>query len=151
MLRMEFRKISADDILDAQNSDILFKEYAAEAKIEQTPEIKPNREIYNRLEDDGIFDCVGCFDNDDLVGFITLITTVFPHYEEVMTTVESQFIFKEHRKNGSAKKLMDEAILVAKSKGSNAILMTAPIGGRLEKIAPSFGFIATNITFSKKI
>ena len=145
---MDIRVVKTIDVVDR---DDLFKEYAKESKGKLTPDVNVNKEQYLKLEEAGLLDTIGLYDNDNLVGFISAYTYMMPHYTSLATSIESYFILKEYRKFGAGKKLLDKLVEIVNKKGSTMLFMSAGIGSNLDKVAKSFGFIATNIVYSKKI
>ena len=146
------KKIRVEEILNANNAKYLFDEYAKESKSGTVSTVvKPDIEGYKQLEELGVLDCVGAFDDEKLVGFVVSITSNMYHYSTFCTVIESQFVLKEYRKEGTWKKLLDLAEEQAKKRGSTNLFMTAPVGGRLDKIAKFYGFKPTSVFYGKDI
>ena len=140
------------DLRCALNRDSLLKAYADESQNMLTPIVSPDWDLYLHLEELGMMDFIKVINDDKtLVGFMTLITTVLPHYTEPATTIESFFVLEEYRGAGTAKKMMAMAELLAVARNAKNIMMSAPIGGTLARVSASFGFSATSIAYMKKI
>ena len=125
---VEVRPESIAEIVASRESSELLEEYADECSIPLIGEISPQPQIYAALEQSGVLRCFGAFDRGKLVGFVTVLLTVLPHYGKKVATVESLFA----RRGGS--ELIEAAELCAKYAGCTAILYSAPAGGRLEKL-----------------
>jgi hypothetical protein len=106
----------------------LLEAYAAECSIPLIGQINPQPKTYELMEQAGILKCFGFFEGHSLVGFVTVLTTVLPHYGKKVATVESIYA-----KRGG-KDLMDAVENYAKESGCVAILYSAPSGGRLERL-----------------
>ena len=148
---MEIRKIKIEEILYSPDGREMFLNYALDSKNSLTPDVNLDNDMYVKFEEVGALDCVGAYDGDKLVGFITGITSIIPHYSKPATTIESFYVVKQYRKGGTGKKLLEELTEFAKQRGSTNIFMTALIGSDLEKVAPYYGFTPTNIAYTKKL
>ena len=127
---MRIEKVSFTALLDSP----LLKEYAAECSIPEIGEIKPSALLYASMESKGFQHCFGAFQGDMLVGFASLLTTVYPHYSVKCATLESLFVGKQYRKMGAGTDLMRFVQQFAKEAGCKAILYSAPAGGQLERV-----------------
>jgi len=145
---MDIRIVKAMDILIEET---LLLEYEKESKGKLTPDVNKDIEKYIQLEKLGLLDVAGAYVDGSLIGFISAYTYNMPHYTAKATSIESYFVLKEHRKFGTGKKLLDKLIEVIKCRGATMLFMSAGVDGRLNKVAKSFGFEATNVIYSKKI
>ena len=127
----------------------LLKEYGAECAILGMPPIIEKIECYKVIESSGIFKLFCAYFNEKLIGIVTVLTPIIPHYGAVVAVAESLFVLKEYRGSGAGMRLIRVAIHHAKSMTSTGILFSSPIGGTLSKVLPSLGFTATNTTFFK--
>lgn len=130
-LMVTIQPVSVRELLERTD---LIAEYAAESSIPAIGTINPSPEIYERLESSDIFKCFAVIDGARIVGFATILTTVFPHYGEKVATVESLFVASESRNGIAGTELLAVLEDYAKSAGCVAILYSAPAGGRLEKL-----------------
>jgi GNAT superfamily N-acetyltransferase len=130
-ISLTIKPVNVTDLLDCKE---LIAEYAAECSIPAIGQINPSPEIYEALELTGIFRCFGVFDGERLVGFATILTTVFPHYGRKVATVESLFVASASRKGVAGTELLAVLDGYAKDMGCVAILYSTPSGGRLEKL-----------------
>lgn len=128
----------------------LLNEYEEEGKSSLLPKILPDWSMYQALEDLGILTFMGAKDSEGtIVGFVSILVTSMPHYSKLSATVESLFVRKQYRKFGTAKRLLDEAMEVAKSKGATILFMSAIKGGVLERFLPLRGLTPTHTTYIK--
>lgn len=129
----------------------LLHNYALESKSNKVPTINPDIAMYDMLESKGMLECIGVYDNEILVGFITILITTMPHYATVAGTVESFYVSPEYRKFGTGKKLLCFAENAVKARGGTTLFMSAPIGSRLEVAAKFFGFSETHKSYIKDL
>src|ERR1019366_10209680 len=94
--------------------------------------------LYKQLESAGALTVFGAFIEQILIGFITILAPLNPHYSVRLPVVESFFVAKEYRKFGAGLKLLKHAELWAKGIGSG-ILVSAPFGSDLAKLLPRRG------------
>lgn len=115
----------------------LIAEYAVECSIPEIGEINPSPEMYAAMERAGILKIFGAFHAEQLVGFASVLITVLPHYSKKVCTLESIFVLRSMRIHGLGTELMQAVKRYAKEEGCQAILYSAPSGGRLEKVLNS--------------
>ncbi len=127
------KKCTVEEIENTPNFFSLVDEYADEVKVAGAPSISIKKELYRTLERAGVFQFFGAYINDSLVGFITVLCTVLPHYGVIMAVSESFFVAKQHRRTGAGTKLRYAAENHARDVGAPCILISAPTGGVLEK------------------
>jgi len=149
---MIVKKIVVKDIFDSSLFDNMKDEYEDESKVSTIGiSSNPQLNVYQALEKNGSLACIGAYDNDVLVGFMTVITSVVLHYSQLSTTIESQFILRKYRGGGTWKKMMNLAEEIAKDRGSFMLVMTSAIGTDFEIVANRSGFNATNIMYTKNL
>lgn len=115
----------------------LIAEYAAECSNPDIGEIKPHAETYAALESVGVMHSFAAFDGERMVGFATLLTPILPHYSKREPTVESLFVERKSRRTGAWSGLKKALKHCAQSFGCTGILLSAPVGGKLEKVLES--------------
>lgn len=115
----------------------LMREYAAESAITGIELGEPRIDIYQSLEAAGALTILASYDNDELSGFLCLLISILPHFNVKMATTESYFVAKDKRHTGAGLALLREAEKLAHEKDAAGILISAPIGGRLDKILES--------------
>lgn len=127
----------------------LTAEYAAECAIAELP--PPNMQIdqYNAMDAAGIIYPLGAYFEGTLIGFITIICSVLPHYGVKVAVSESFFVGKQWRKSGAGHKLREAAEKYAAESGCIGVLLSAPVGGDLSKILPRVGYRETSLVFFK--
>lgn len=135
------------DILN--NGNELFKEYSDEARNRVIDlEHKPAKDVYMYMEQNGGLYCLGAYEDDKLVGFLTLIVTTLPHYNVNGATVESIFVSKPYRKSKAWVELLTEAKRIALGLSCKGLFLIAGVDSRLEKIANRSGFLPTNTAYT---
>lgn len=147
----EVRKTTVAEVASAPNLAYLFADYAAEAKNKDLPDHRPNIAAYAGMERAGILHVFAAYHGEDLVGFLTLLVTEFPHYGTPMATTESFFVSGDYRKGGTGQKLLDSAEAYAKLIGASAMFVSAPVGGRLADALPIMGYRETNRIFFRSL
>ena len=78
--------------------------------------------------------CFGVFIEGALVGFMSILVYVLPHYGKKIATTESIFLARKHRSAITGLDMIHEAERYAKEKGCTAVLYTAPIGSRFSRL-----------------
>lgn len=152
MVSITYRQLTVDEFLSARNLNELIEAYADESAINGMPPFKMHNEAYRALEKSGATMAFGAFDeNDTIVGFIQIITHVLPHYSVQVSATESYFVLAEHRKQGAGIRLLRLAEEYARERGSYALLVSAPTGGRLDALLPNLGYAETNRVFFRKL
>ena len=131
---MTIQQVSFSAILDAPNAAALLREYEAECSIPAIGPIKPNRAIYEQLEQNGVAYCFGVYLGDVLVGFANLLMTVMPHYSRKVATLESIFVMREARGMVSGAELMRRIEQFALDAGCVGILYSARAGSSFEAL-----------------
>lgn len=148
-MRFSIRPVTVDQATQSPEFPALALAYGAEAKIAGMPPPVTKFDAYRHLEASGMFKAFGAFKDDALVGFISLIVPLIPHYGSPIGTSESFFVAKEHRHTGAGLKLLKAAELQAQTMGALGLFVSAPIASDLAKVLPRRGFTATNIVFFK--
>jgi len=143
------RRCSAAEIYTAPNADALWAEYAAESALPELGPRNPQVEMYQAMEDAGVLAAFGAFRGDTLVGALALLISVVPHFGRAIATTETYFVRAEDRCGGTGAMLLKAAEEYARSRGAVAFFVSAPAGGRLERVMPRMGYRASNATFVK--
>ena len=129
----------------------LAAEYAAESAIEGLPPPAAKMDTYRHLEAAGALHVLSATDEGELIGFITLLAPVLPHYGIPVAVSESFFVAKAHRHTMAGLKLLCAAENKAKELGSPGLLVSAPFGGKLFELLPRLGYVETNRVFFKRV
>lgn len=146
------RRVSVAEIDHAPNRDYLLAEYAKELVVDGAPTADAKMEMYYQMERSGAMELLGSFCDDILIGFVTVLVAVLPHYGVVMSVTESFFVLKEFRKTGAGLKLKAAAERNAKGRGSPYLLISAPKGGDLAMLLDhSDEYTETNRVFFREL
>lgn len=136
----------------APNIGALLEEYAAEAANRSLPPPAARLPLYHVLEDSGQLAVITAHVGGELAGFVTVLASGLPHYDAITVAVtESYFVAARHRASGAGLQLLAEAEHVAAGMGAKVLLVSAPIGGRLEEILPRRGYREANRVFCKEV
>lgn len=148
---LAIRSCTADEFFSAPNIDALLAEYAQESAIAGMPSPQVARPIYELLEQSGALTALCAFDDEAMIGFLVMVTTVNPHYGVKLTATESYFVASAHRSSGAGIRLLREAEHIAAGMGSTGLLVSAPYGGRLAEVMPRVGYRETNRVFFRSL
>lgn len=129
----------------------LLAEYAAESAIAGLPPPAVRMDSYRELERLGLLRVLSAMHEGRLIGFLTLLAPVLPHYGVVVAVSESFFVARAHRGTGAGLKLLRLAEDLAREAGSPGLLVSAPFEGALFKVLPRIGYSETNRVFFKRI
>lgn len=136
----EIRKVSAADVLEAENAKELFDMYHDEVRTAGMPVHKPDEGAYHALEDCGILHAWGLYREGLLVGFLSLLVSHVPHFGEKIATTESFYVRPEHRGSGTGRGLLKSAEAFARETGCVGFWIPAPVGGSLSKAISIWGY-----------
>jgi len=145
------RQITVTEAFEHQMFPSLAREYAEESAIAGLPDPQGKLGAYQMLESSGseAFAAYGAFWGDTLIGFVVVLTPVIPHYGVAIAVAESLFVGRSYRKLGAGMMLIRQAEQRAREVRSPGLLLSAPSGGRLERILPRRGYLETNRVFMK--
>lgn len=146
-MNLIIKKCTISEIENSPNVMDILDEYASESAIAGLPKPNARVEMYKYLENIGSIYALAAFLGEKLIGYITVLSPVLPHYGTVVATAESFFVAKEHRKTGAGLKLLRQAEEYAKSIGSPGLLVSSPMGGNLAFVLPHVGYEETNRVF----
>lgn len=133
------RAVSYSAILDATNSKELMAEYSAECSLPELGSPNPQRELYELLEKSGGFQAFGVYEGNTLVGFVSLLIYVLPHYGKKIAASESLFLGSGYRKKGVAGLyLLDFIYDYAKENKCHSLMLSAPLGSKFDKLMTIF-------------
>jgi GNAT superfamily N-acetyltransferase len=121
-------------LLDDPHSETLFAEYAEECSLPELGPIAPQRELYEALEASGGMRCFGVYHKMALVGFVTILIYVLPHYGKKIATTESIFLSRKHRTGWAGMEMLRFIEAYAKESGCAAVLYTTPEGSRFSTL-----------------
>ena len=141
------RHCTISEMEAAPNIMELLEEYAAESSISGLPHPSAKVDMYKHLEIMGEIYPIGAFLGDMLIGFITVLAPVLPHYSARVAVAESFFVSKEYRSSGAGLKLLHAAQNRTKEANACGLLVSAPLGGDLAEVLPHVGYTETNRVF----
>jgi GNAT superfamily N-acetyltransferase len=148
-MNVEMSSVAA--VESAPNFAELAAEYASEASIEGMPPPVAKWETYRQLESVGMLHVIRALHEGKLIGFISLLAPVLPHYSVPVAVSESFFVAKAYRKTGAGLKLLRAAEDKARELGSPGLLVSAPFEGDLFHVLPRVGYAETNRVFFKRV
>lgn len=150
-VKVVVRKCTISEVESNENFPALAREYAAEAAIAGLPKPDEKAAAYRAIEQTGIFHSYGAFFGDLLVGFISVLLPVIPHYGVAIAVAESFFVGKKYRKTGAGLKLLHAVERHAREAKSPGLLVSAPWSGPLAEVLPRVGYRETNRVFFKEM
>lgn len=143
------RTITVAEAFDSPVFVALCDEYQAEAL--RNPDMMgalPDREGYARMVDAGLLHPLGVFVGEELVGLCAVLVTPVLHFGgKLIASTETLFVAEAHRAGGAGLRLLHAAEDVAARAGASGLYVTAPTGGRLERLLPRVGYHDTNRVF----
>jgi GNAT superfamily N-acetyltransferase len=145
------RKSSVQEITHNPNFEAVAEEYRAECAHAGLPDPQEKLSLYFTLESSGVFHPYAAFKDGRLIGFMALFTAKIPHYGYAMAVTESLFVAAAERHTGAGTRLIRAAERHARAVGCPAILITAPVSGKLSQVLPKMKYAPTNTVFMKKL
>ena len=124
---VEIRLVKSAEIFGAPNAEQLIEEYGRECLVPIDPQV----ELYARMEDAGLLQCVGVYNSQGLVGFASILIALMPHNGVQVGTVESVFV-TERARRGMGLALLSAIEGYAKAAGCVTLLYSVRIGSELE-------------------
>lgn len=149
--QMIIRKCSVAEIEKAGALSELLLAYGKESSIPEFGGISANFHTYRQMEVGGALHVIGVF-APELVGLATLLLYALPHYGgRRICAMESFFVAPEARGGGTGIKLLRAAESLAADLGAKALMVSAPVGGRLASVLPRTGYRETNQVFLRAL
>lgn len=149
---VEIKQCSIIDLFVREDFHSLVKEYLAESSVKELGEYNVTVDMYIPLHNSGKFFVWGAFIEDELIGFVNVISLAMPHHGKLISTIESIFVAKQHRNTGAGVKFMRIVDEHAKNIGAVGVVYNAPIHGSLvEYLENSDKFVETSRVFFKRI
>lgn len=150
MSEITIHTATVEEYLQADNLDALYADYAAEGSIPGLGKPNPQMDSYRQMEAAGLLHTlVAKNDQGTMVGFLSFLVSLLPHYGQVVATTESYFVDPGYRSGGLGIKLLKAAEARAQELGAVGMFVSAPAGGRLSKIMPRTGYAPSNEVFFK--
>lgn len=125
--------VSYADLMAAPNFAELIAEYSAECSLPEIGPTNPQPQLYAAMENAGGLRCFGVYASGALIGLISLLIYVLPHYGRKIATTESFFLSRAHRQSSRGRQMLDFTENYAKSEGCCVLLITAPSGSKFER------------------
>lgn len=148
---LDVRHCTLAEITGAPNLPEVLAEYALESSLPELGPASAQFDTYHKLDANGVLYPIGAFEGDRLVGFILIIVAELPHYGVRAATAESFFVPLADRKKGVGLRLLKLAEDLAASQGAYALLLSAPVGGVLERVLPGRQYRHSNNVFVKAL
>lgn len=143
------RPITIDEAFDDPSFVALCDEYRDESL--RNPNLLgalPNREAYAQLVEAGVLHPLGAYIDGTLIGLCFVLVSSVPHFTgKLIASTETIFISRAHRAGGIGRKLLRAAEEVAVQAGAGGLYVSAPTGGRLERLLPHVGYQESNRVF----
>ena len=143
---MDIREVTCTELSAAPEFSSLLQEYAEECSLGGLS-VEVSEDIYYKMEESGLLTLLAAFDDDELLGFVSILVTVLPKYSLPVAATESFFVASKHRRTGAGLRLLRAAEKVAASTGAVGMLVSAPSGSWLAKGAPRSGYEESNRVF----
>jgi len=137
-------------LFGAANFADLVAEYAVEARVDGLPEPAVKLSTYEVLERSGVIHPFGAWDEERLVGFIAVLSSMVPHYPVPLACTETFFVTRDARSSGAGLALLKAAEAKARELGAGGLLVSAPCGGSLAAVLPRYGYRDANRVFFKR-
>lgn len=144
------RPCTVAEIEQSETLPELLAAYGRESSIHELGQSAPCMQTYRQMAAAGVFHAIGAF-SPELVGVATLIVYGLPHYAgRRIASMESIFVAPDARRFGTGLKLLRAAEQCAHELGAMALIVSAPVGGRLAELLPrTSGYRETNRVFTK--
>lgn len=97
------------------------------------------------MESSGLLHPFAAFEDGELIGFLLMLATVLPHYGVMMAATESFFVAQSARNTGAGLALLKAAEEAAGNIGGKGLLISAPVGSRLDRIMQHLGQHTNNV------
>ena len=148
---MEIQPATVDDLLAAPNWWALLDEYAAECGNAGIGKPDMQVDTYRALESAGVLKVITARHDGELVGFAVYLLSVLPHYGKPVATTESVFVSPAHRDTGAGLALLKAVEDAALEAGASGLLMSAPVGGSLDRVLAAKRYEHTNAIWFKRL
>ena len=141
---MDFLKSDVASVFCNPALPHLLQGYAEECANPYLSKPNPDSQTYLAIESSGILDVYSVVDDGSLVGFATVLRSIYPHYGLPMTTVESIYVSKEARAKGAGGGLLS---LIEQQATGVGLFVSAPVGSQIERVLHGRRYIKTNSAF----
>ena len=145
------RSLPVSSIMGDPSFPDLVAEYAAESAIAGLPPPNARMQTYLHLEALGMLHAFGAIHGNTLVGFISLLAPILPHYGITIAVCESFFVAADYRHTGAGLRLLKAAEEKTKELGSPGLFVSAPYKGKLFEVLPRRGYTETSRIYFKQV
>jgi len=139
---------SISELEAAPNFVALLAAYVDEEGLPGLPRYMPDVDMYRRLEGAGLLYAFEAREDGNLIGFITVITTVTPATGRLTAAIESFFVTEAKRTSGAGLRLLRRAEAKARELGA-VLTASASAGSRLAELLLRLGFVESNVVYYK--
>lgn len=146
---LEVRRCTVADLVASPRLADLLREYGEEYPTKDFGEPRMQVAQYEHLERAGLLHPIAAYRGEELVGFVAVLVAVQPHFGNKIALTESLFVASSERTSGAGLKLLREAQRLAKEHQCLALMSSAPIGSRLEKLLPMLDYKPNTTAFYK--
>ena len=144
------REITIDELEATSGFTDLLDEYAEESAIAGMPPPAARMDTYRVLQEHGLLFVYAAMEGHRVVGFISVLASVLPHYGRTVAVAESFFVAKAARSSLAGLKLLAVAEDKSRALKSPGLLVSAPYGGKLFELLPKLKYTETNRVFFKR-
>lgn len=148
---MDIRECAVDEIFDSTDFTVLSDLYRAECqRNNDLPSDAPDRETYMALDRAGLLIVIGAYVGATLHGFAAAIKSPALHHGSAPTAMIDTIYMRPATAGLSCSgyRLIAQVEITARERwGVPGVYISAPVGGRLERILPRLGYTATNTIF----
>ena len=109
----------------------LVRAYSDESALSGMPAPKADLVRYQALEDARALEVLAAYHEGILIGFLSLLFAVLPHYGETVCTTESFFVDPDMRSTGAAFALMELSYSRGRARQARGLFISAALGSRL--------------------
>ncbi len=108
-------------------------------------------DLYTRLEKGGAIYCYRAMEDEKLIGFMSIVNSVIPHWGKKISIVESLYVLKAARKSGAGIRFIRKAEEFGRNVGSWGVIVNCPVDGELVNVLPKLEYAPQTICFFKKL
>ena len=148
---VEIRACTVAEVFDNPAATALWNEYAREAAMPGLGVHDPQVAQYAQLEAVGVLHTLCAFIEGELVGLVTVLVSMSPHWGRLMASTESFFVRDKARHTGAGLALLEAAEAHCTALGVHNLFIIAGMNSRLIKIIPHRGFTECHRVFHKPL
>ena len=144
------REITIDEAASDPCFAGLLDGYANESALPELPRPNYQIDLYQKMESAGLFFAFAAYKGREMIGFVSLVATVLPHYGVFVASTESLYVAPLHRRGGPGRELLRRAEAKAIEIGSIGLFVNAQIGGRLDRVMSRSGYRESHRMYFKR-